>query len=181
MQHWLRFWLPNLLSILRIVLVVPYLFGILHPTSSLLNFVLALVIVLTDIVDGYLARKLKATSVLGSVLDSIGDTAFLWGTWIAFFFVGLYDGLILTLLLLPRIFTLLTIILQRLRKKHWNVNHLWSDKMAGLAHCLAIFWILLHGPFWLEFLYAMMAVNYACIIYGLLERQSQASREDDRR
>lgn len=42
---------------------------------------------LTDALDGYLARKLKATSVLGSKLDSIGDDltilAAVIGLWVA--------------------------------------------------------------------------------------------------
>jgi CDP-diacylglycerol--glycerol-3-phosphate 3-phosphatidyltransferase len=64
---------PNLLSVSRIVLS-PLMF-ILWDNRWML-FLLFLVIGLTDIVDGYVARKLKNPTVLGAWLDSIADFVF---------------------------------------------------------------------------------------------------------
>jgi CDP-diacylglycerol--glycerol-3-phosphate 3-phosphatidyltransferase len=64
--------IPNILSVLRIllapVLVCLAWFG--HKNYFLIVLVMGL---LTDALDGYLARKLNATSETGAKLDSIGD------------------------------------------------------------------------------------------------------------
>ena len=64
---------PNLLSVSRIVLS-PLMFFLWDNRWML--FLLVLVIGLTDIVDGYVARKLKNPTVLGAWLDSIADFVF---------------------------------------------------------------------------------------------------------
>jgi CDP-diacylglycerol--glycerol-3-phosphate 3-phosphatidyltransferase len=70
-----RWTLPNLLTLLRIVLipvlvVVYYLPGKWAPLLSALVFGLAAV---TDWLDGYLARRLRQLSVFGAFLDPVAD------------------------------------------------------------------------------------------------------------
>ena len=64
--------LPNLLSLLRIFMVAPFLIAVIYKA-----YILALVIFLlagfTDFLDGYLARRLEQKSVLGTFLDPLGD------------------------------------------------------------------------------------------------------------
>jgi CDP-diacylglycerol--glycerol-3-phosphate 3-phosphatidyltransferase len=70
----LRKQLPNLLSGLRIALV-PLLLWLAwagHPTAFLATFAFSLS---TDLLDGYLARRMRAGSELGAKLDSWGDLA----------------------------------------------------------------------------------------------------------
>lgn len=62
--------LPNALTILRIVLCVPLLF--VEPLS-IPFFVLYSICGVTDMLDGYLARKLKCASPAGARLDSVAD------------------------------------------------------------------------------------------------------------
>lgn len=64
---------PNLLSLLR--LVSCGLFLIIGQNTALFIMLVAL-IGLTDLLDGYLARKYECQSDLGAQLDSIGDLAF---------------------------------------------------------------------------------------------------------
>lgn len=65
-------WLPNAISLLRLVLVAPLLFSIYQRDFTL---VLQLVVVMAalDILDGILARKLQAVTQLGAVLDPLAD------------------------------------------------------------------------------------------------------------
>ena len=65
--------LPNLITSLRIGGTVSLF--ILEPLS-LAFFVIYTFCGLTDVLDGFLARKLKVTSELGSLLDSIADLMF---------------------------------------------------------------------------------------------------------
>lgn len=65
---------PNLVSIIRIILSVILLFT--KPLSALF-FLLYLAGGISDILDGYIARKYKLTSEFGALLDSIGDFIFI--------------------------------------------------------------------------------------------------------
>ena len=71
--------IPNLLSIVRIGLVYPILNNI-----FIGNFILSLgyflVASLTDALDGFLARKMKWQTYLGTLLDPIADKLLLSGT-----------------------------------------------------------------------------------------------------
>ncbi|MEA3419921.1 MAG: CDP-alcohol phosphatidyltransferase family protein [Campylobacterota bacterium] len=66
--------IPNLLSIFRIV-AAPFLILVGWLGSPTLFFVLFGMMLLSDALDGYFARKLHQTSKLGAKLDSLGDIA----------------------------------------------------------------------------------------------------------
>lgn len=77
--------LPNLLSLLRIFLVAPFLIALIyhHYALALIIFIAAGI---SDFLDGYLARRLEQKSVLGTFLDPLGDK--LLGT-VAFVALGI--------------------------------------------------------------------------------------------
>jgi CDP-diacylglycerol--glycerol-3-phosphate 3-phosphatidyltransferase len=68
-------YIPNILSISRIVLLPVIIFCLTKDSYffRILTLVLMLVAIMTDVLDGYLARKLKTESALGKMLDPIGD------------------------------------------------------------------------------------------------------------
>ncbi len=76
--------IPNALSLLRILLVAPFLIAVIYRHFPL---ALALFIVagLSDALDGYLARRLAQKSVLGTFLDPLGDRLL---TTVAFIALG---------------------------------------------------------------------------------------------
>ena len=65
--------LPNILSSLRIVGAVALL---LSDVSSILFGMLYIVCGISDIADGWLARKLKCVTSTGALLDSLADICF---------------------------------------------------------------------------------------------------------
>ncbi|MBL6956115.1 MAG: CDP-diacylglycerol--glycerol-3-phosphate 3-phosphatidyltransferase [Chlorobium phaeobacteroides] len=80
--------LPNLLTILRILLVPVFMFLLLleSPSMKLLGVIVFIIASLTDIYDGYLARKYGLASRLGAFLDPLADkflitSAFLIYVW----------------------------------------------------------------------------------------------------
>ena len=80
--------LPNLLTTLRILLVPVFMFLLLleSPSMKLLGVIVFIIASLTDIYDGYHARKYGLTSRLGAFLDPLADkflitSAFLIYVW----------------------------------------------------------------------------------------------------
>ncbi len=73
--------LPNIISIIRILLVIPLVILLLQEQYAwaLAIFVAA---ALSDALDGYLARRNSWTSALGGILDPLGDKLLLVSTYV---------------------------------------------------------------------------------------------------
>lgn len=70
--------LPNVLTMLRLVLVVPFALALLwedgtNPTARVIATLLFVVASITDYVDGYIARKRHLVTTFGKVADPIAD------------------------------------------------------------------------------------------------------------
>lgn len=73
-----RVWtLPNLLSMVRLAGVPLFLWLVLGPEADLLALGVLMLSGVTDFLDGYLARRLGQTSVLGQVLDPVADRLYI--------------------------------------------------------------------------------------------------------
>ncbi|MBK9246882.1 MAG: CDP-alcohol phosphatidyltransferase family protein [Ignavibacteria bacterium] len=71
------FWtLSNILSIVRGLLVVPLAFALLN-NNSLSVIIICITAVLTDILDGYFARKFKQETEYGRIIDPLADKIFI--------------------------------------------------------------------------------------------------------
>lgn len=88
---------PNALTVGRLALTVIFLGLILYapktgepkPANLLLGaFILFVVTGLTDIVDGYLARKFEVTSKFGRTMDPLADKFLVCGAFFCFAWVG---------------------------------------------------------------------------------------------
>jgi cardiolipin synthase len=64
---------PNLLSFLRILMIPVFVALLLHHGTELGGLVLVGVVMSTDWVDGYVARRTNSVSELGKMLDPISD------------------------------------------------------------------------------------------------------------
>jgi cardiolipin synthase len=64
---------PNVLTVLRLVLIAVFVVGALLGMSQLFAFVVLFFAGLSDFLDGWLARKLGQESRLGELLDPIAD------------------------------------------------------------------------------------------------------------
>ena len=65
----------NILSMFRLFLLPLIVFGLTKQTAFYRIFTLTMIVVAmtTDVLDGYLARRLNEVSALGKILDPIGD------------------------------------------------------------------------------------------------------------
>ena len=80
-------WLPNGISIFRIFLILPILF-LINARQYKIALVFFIVAVLSDIVDGYLAKKYDWRSHLGTFLDPLADKLLISSTFIILAYSG---------------------------------------------------------------------------------------------
>lgn len=80
--------IPNLISILRIMLVYPVVMFILDG-NTLYALMLFVVAGLSDALDGFLAKHYHWQSRLGSILDPLADKLLLVSSYVAMSYVGL--------------------------------------------------------------------------------------------
>ena len=73
--------IPNIISILRIILVVPIAYFLWHQ-NYLIALLLFLIGGLSDGLDGYLARRYKWETELGVILDPMGDKLMMLGAYL---------------------------------------------------------------------------------------------------
>ncbi|MBN2710636.1 MAG: CDP-alcohol phosphatidyltransferase family protein [Calditrichaceae bacterium] len=69
------FYISNILSMTRLVLIIPFYF-LLIPDTGMANtglILLTIVIILTDFLDGYCSRKRNQVTDLGKILDPMAD------------------------------------------------------------------------------------------------------------
>ncbi len=92
MKHHKFYWLPNALTLFRILAVPVLMWGIIsvgNNTQSLANAPLLLILLFllcaaTDFLDGFLARRWKLVSDFGRMIDPIADKLLVAGCLIAF-------------------------------------------------------------------------------------------------
>lgn len=129
--------IPNLLTILRIALCLPLLF-----TAPLSLWFIALYLFcgVSDILDGFMARRLDAGSKCGAVLDSVADAVFV--------FVVLAKLIPVISLPLWAVLWVIVIALIKLVSLAWGYYkfhalaflHTYANKAAGfLLFCFPLF------------------------------------------
>jgi len=89
--------IPAAVSSLRIAALPPFLY-LFNMNETLFCFVLFVSVALTDLFDGYLARKLGATSRFGAYYDAVTDFVLVLGIFSFFYLKGIYPYWLLALI-----------------------------------------------------------------------------------
>ncbi len=90
--------IPNLISLLRVLLVWPVVVSLLEG-EYLLTLVLYTVAGLSDGLDGYIAKRFDYVSRLGSILDPLADKLLLVSTFSTLAWLGLVPSYLLILII----------------------------------------------------------------------------------
>ena len=105
--------IPNTITILRLI-ALPHLVYSFNHLTIFVTFSIFLASIVTDVIDGYVARKLRATSKLGVYLDVVVDFLFITGMYLSFSFNGIYSPwLLLIIVFVFTQFIVSNIILQQ--------------------------------------------------------------------
>ena len=148
-------YLPNLLSILRIV-CIPYV--LFCPVQW--RFLLLLFIAVTDFFDGYLARRWNVVSRFGTLVDPIGDK----GAALAFAYLFWSEGAMSiphVLIFFSREWALVLFsgfLLIFGKWKQWTIQSFWSGKIATALQAIIGGVLCLNFPV-PEVLFALLLVS----------------------
>lgn len=113
--------LANLFSLLRLLLIIPLIFLILNKLY-LASFFLGLVMLGTDLLDGYYARKYKTSSDFGVFLDFIVDQT-VFGIGLAILLYMKNSLNFLTLIYILTFFILvITMLVIRNKKRFFKIS-----------------------------------------------------------
>lgn len=140
--------IPNLLTIFRIVLVPIYMYtfftmgskGILY---SGLIFILAGI---TDVLDGFIARKYNQITKLGSVLDPLADKLMSFAVLISFTYAKIIPSWILIVMGLKELAMITGGVILYLFKGNKVLPANKFGKLATLAFYIAIITVILKLP-----------------------------------
>jgi CDP-diacylglycerol--glycerol-3-phosphate 3-phosphatidyltransferase len=138
------FYISNLLSVFRMVLVIPvvYLFLIGFEHNKYIILCVLLLMYVTDLMDGYLARKLNQVSELGKIIDPLADKIAVGAIAILMFFKELIPPWFILVVILRDILILIFGLVLKNRKKVVLMSN-YPGKIAvftiGLALAFSIF------------------------------------------
>ena len=122
--------IPNILSILRIILsilLIPFL------SVPIVFIVIYILVGLSDMLDGYIARKFGYESNLGATLDSVSD--FVFYCILVFIFFKLYYSILemnYQLVVIIIAIRLLNMLLTKIKYKKIVFIHTIANKATGI-------------------------------------------------
>ncbi len=133
--------IPNLISIIRILLVIPVV-------SALLNYQFGLAMVLfaiagiSDALDGFLAKHYHWESRLGSILDPLADKLLLVASFATLTWLGLIPHWLLWLVFGRDIMIVTGGVAYHYLFGKFKLLPLWSSKINTLLQILLVFTII---------------------------------------
>jgi cardiolipin synthase len=132
--------IPNALSLARIALIPLFCWLIADEGTRLWGIVLFALVVSTDWVDGYVARRTGQVSELGRILDPVADRLAIAAGLLTFAIVGIFPFWA-ALLILVRDVALLLGGAMVLWGRNIRIDVRWIGKIATFSLMAAITWI----------------------------------------
>lgn len=146
---------PNFLSFLRIPLAFIFLIG--NPT---IRFTAVLIAGLTDLMDGYIARRYKLVSKIGKILDPLTDKFFVFFVLVIFMQEGMLGLWQITALMCRDIALLLfgSYLFIQGRFTQYKVRTFWCGKVVTAMQFLILLSLSLgiEIPIYIYFMFPLM-------------------------
>lgn len=143
---------PNKLTLMRVIMIVPFVFCMLSdlvPHRFLWAFLLFVTASLTDMLDGYLARKNNLVTDFGILMDPLADKLLVTSALICFVGQGMIPAVV-AIIILSREFLVTSIRLVAAPKGRVIPADKWGKskticQMIWISTLLLIQWALFQG------------------------------------
>ena len=177
------FYISNMISLSRIILIIPIVYLIILDNAEYNLLILALCVIaaLTDILDGYISRKLNMVTELGIVLDPIADKI---AMAIILFALVIFRGFHISLVILLMYRDLLIVLIGWFVVKKVEkpiMANMWGKINTSLITILVLLFILeFFNPLYKIVLYACyLSILISGISYArIAEKTLFTSRKD---
>ena len=128
---------PNILTIIRMALIP--VFWMLMMVYNLNEWALTVFIIasLTDVLDGYIARKCNLITDFGKLFDPLADKLMVLSVLITLWLRGIIPGIAVILMTIKELYLIFSSAI--LYKREIVVHSLFVGKFAQCAICLALF------------------------------------------
>jgi phosphatidylglycerophosphate synthase len=140
--------LPNILSVSRIL----FSFLLIFLINTQVWFIFCyLVCGVSDVADGYLARRFNATSKLGSFLDSLSDLVF----WVIILYLAItfiqFQTYMIVVMILVCCIRIINIIYTKYKFNSWSIMHTILNKLTGILvyFFLPVCFVVGYVPIWI--------------------------------
>ena len=133
--------LPNLISVLRIALVVPLIIAIVQEKYAA-ALAVAIVAGVSDGVDGYLARHFHWQSRLGSILDPVADKLMLVGCMLALAWLHEAPRWLVALVVARDAVIALGALAWHRVLRNFEAHPSWLSKTTTVAQIGFVLWVL---------------------------------------
>lgn len=170
--------IPNILSFIRILLIPVFVLFYVY-NNYFASFIVVAVSGITDVVDGFIARRFNMVSAFGKALDPVADKLTQIAIFICLCFSFQYICVPLTLLIVKEV-TIGVLSLKVVEKTGTTYSANWYGKLStATIYFYAIAHILWKDiPLWLSITLTVLCVAtmiFAFIMYGI--RNSKVIKE----
>lgn len=185
--------IPNILSVIRILLVgvFIYVFFLDYPNNLLWALMTFLAAGLTDVIDGFLARKFNWITNIGKILDPFADKLMQCTVLVCMWIKNLIPGWLVIPFILKEFLMLLGGLLIIRKRKVVVVSNIFGKMTvvffyAAVVLCISARDFLKENPLVLYIVCALVLfaaisalANYAVKYFNTLKQQSKAQLADD--
>lgn len=162
--------IPNILTILRFIFI-PIILNFIFAGNYILAFIFFTLSGITDVLDGFIARKFNLISNFGKLMDPLADKLTQISVLASLVKVNIIPFWILVIVILKEL--IMIIGASFLYGKDVVVYSKWYGKLATVLFYLAIVISLITkqfniGGFWIHFDLALYCIALACTIFSLV-------------
>lgn len=143
-----RFSIANIITIIGLITIIPLIY-FLAKGNGLGALICASLIILTDLIDGTVARKLKQITLFGKIMDPVRDRLLL--LVIVFYLIIVSENLLAVWLVILTIIVeaISTITKTIIFKKHSIIDHTLVGQARMFVHSVVIIYLVVN-QFWLK-------------------------------
>ena len=158
--------IPNALTTLRFLLIGVFLYFFWGPHNYLAACIVYVVAGITDLLDGWIARKFDMITDIGKLIDPLADKLMLIAALVSFWLDGRIPLAILAIVVIKELLTVIGGLY--LYRKKIVVYADWIGKIATAAFTVGVILTFFSDkvyPLNLVFLYIAVALAVAALVY----------------
>ena len=161
------FTLPNILSLFRLFLIPLIVWVYTVKQGYILTLILVAASALTDVVDGWIARKFNMVSDIGKVLDPVADKLTQFALIVCF--ATVYEKMLyVAATLLMREMMMLLFGFVAVTKRHAMFNSRWFGKLATVTVYLSVMAVLIYPSMPMKAVNVIMLLAESAIVLSMV-------------